>query len=71
MKATFPADRAGVIEHMRGTFTVDVDVSTADLIAELEKRRPCDKCRAECVKPEGICVWYSHRNVDNFKEQLK
>jgi transcriptional regulator NrdR family protein len=42
---------------------MDVEIPTADLIAELEKRRPCDKCNSE--EPCLRCVWYSRH--DNFK----
>ena len=72
MKATFPADRKGVIEHMRGTFTVDVDVSTADLIAELEKRRPCEKCINKDLSQDYECTpccgCHYNATKDKFEE---
>jgi hypothetical protein len=48
---------------------IDVYADTADLIAELEKRRPCDKCQ-DRVRGDCRCLWndpfYGYNN--NFKE---
>ena len=48
-----------------------VSIPTADLLAELEKRRPCERCdRAGCI----TCLWAaigiinnSPKSTDNFK----
>jgi len=51
----------------------EVEVSTADLIAELEKRRPsrgkCTGCISNGVGKDGCeyCIWDGTRK-DNFKE---
>ena len=49
-------------------------LSTSNLIAELEKRRPCGKCvpgytESGCGAPERCfsCMWLEFGN-DNFKE---
>lgn len=38
---------------------IEVQVSTADLIAEIERRRPCDKCEifTQQYPKCGACVW--------------
>ena len=45
--------------------------STSDLIAELERRRPCERCIEN--RPEsccGKCVFYFGPIENNFKEKL-
>ena len=45
----------------------DVEIPTPDLIAELERRRPCNKCN--CLGMNTICsccLWGAHGN--HFKE---
>lgn len=51
-------------------FILDVEVSTAGLIAELAKRRPCDRCVYQQGHPVTCesCVWSSIIEADNFKE---
>ena len=52
-------------------FMLEVEIPTADLLAELEKRRPCERCdRAGCI----TCLWAaigiinnSPKSTDNFK----
>jgi len=58
--------------HCGYTGTTNVEISTADLIAELEKRRPdCNKCVHKSVllhrNGRCNCVWFNQIN-DNFKE---
>jgi len=46
-------------------------ISTSDLIAELERRRPCDRCKNKALKwYESYCTycrWAGHIG-DNYKE---
>jgi hypothetical protein len=48
--------------------TID-DYSTADLIAELEKRRPCPRCahRGKPLPRCCGCLWCGVNGKDNFK----
>ena len=49
---------------------VDVDVPTADLIAELERRRPCAKCDHPCHMGGACiqeCCYQPIDKADNFK----
>ena len=56
------------------TQEIEVYISTADLIAELEKRRPCEKCenyggrRTECINCLGAYIHYMRTATDNYKE---
>ena len=47
---------------------IEVDIPASDLIAELEKRRPCEKCKDYLQVVCGNCVWDSLGQEDNFKE---
>jgi len=55
---------------------IDVEISTADLIAELERRRPCKRCESwrHNSTPCMSCFWKGLWNMgealhtDNFKE---
>lgn len=54
---------------------LNVDIPTADLIAELEKRRPCVRCQSETdLKICSLCFWMkifvlAHGTENNnFKE---
>ena len=50
---------------------LDMDISTSDIIAELEKRRPnCKKCQRPPIKFCTQCIWqYNGYGIgkDNFK----
>ena len=50
----------------------EVEVSTADLIAELEKRRPCERCHHPVDMGEACifatCMWWQIGGEDKFKE---
>ena len=48
----------------------EVEISTSDLIAELERRRPdCNKCNSD--KLCASCVWdIKGIGTDNFKEAI-
>ena len=49
-----------------GTCSTDIEIPTADLIAELEKRRPCERCefKSGSMGRGCVCFW----NIkDNFK----
>ncbi len=47
-------------------------LSTSDLIAELEKRRPCERCADKLLDEQGDCkcLWSDpfYGFSDNFKE---
>jgi hypothetical protein len=43
------------------------NIHTTALIAELEKRRPCEKCKDYGQIVCGNCVWDSIGQDDNFK----
>jgi len=48
---------------------IEVEIPTADLIAELERRRPCKKCVTQSDMRCVSCVWsavYSMNKKDNF-----
>lgn len=55
----------------------DVIIPTADLIAELDKRRPCGKCEHDTDKGRDclLCFWNTSVSLsvrhDNFKEATK
>ena len=46
-----------------------VEIPTADLIAELERRRPKDCQKSNCTGSCYSCIWDIHEfGKDNFKE---
>ena len=53
---------------------IDIEISTPDLIAELERRRPCEKCENYSSKIEPptciFCMWNPDNmsRPNNFKE---
>lgn len=49
---------------------IAVEIPTSDLIAELEKRRPCERCAYQQGHPVTCesCVWSSIIESNNFKE---
>ena len=53
---------------------LDIEIPTADLIAELGKRRPCARCARNGGQKCGSCFWHhafmlvASRDNDNFKE---
>lgn len=54
---------------IRGEGFVNIDISTSDLIAELERR---SKCSSKCEHYDDKycnCIWYCR--MDNFKEITK
>ena len=47
---------------------IDVEISTHDLIAELERRRPCPQNNCANNGDCTYCVWANGTMKDNFKE---
>ncbi len=51
---------------------IEVEVPTADLIAELARRRPCERCAntnsVMCIRCNWCAVWHFKDYTDNFKE---
>lgn len=45
----------------------EANIETKDLIAELEKRRPCEKCKYIHSSMCSFCIWRGE-SKDNFKE---
>lgn len=46
---------------------IDGEVSTADLIAELEQRRPCEKCKCDKrTEPDCCSCFFDVDNRNNF-----
>ena len=45
----------------------EFEVSTADLIAELEKRRPCKECQEDKWHKCSACVFGGEQIYNNFK----
>lgn len=55
----------GSVSIGNSDLVVDLSISTADLIAELEKRRPCEKCFfCECE----YCVWRVSKLENHFRD---
>ena len=57
----------GVITQMVKVHDEIQAMSTADLIAELERRRPCKECKDYEQIVCGNCFWDSTGQDDNFK----
>ena len=51
--------------------TLDSDIPTSNLIVELERRRPCNKCAnyGTHMNDKCVCIWDNPLGytVDNFK----
>jgi hypothetical protein len=45
----------------------DIEIPTADLIAELEKRRPCEDCHEDKWHKCSACVFSGGQIHNNFK----
>ena len=71
MKVKGPIFIGGVVVGS-SDIVVDLSVSTADLIAELEKRRPCERCHHPVDMGEACifatCMWWQIGGEDKFKE---
>lgn len=52
---------------------IEADIPSGDLMAELERQRPCDKClelqKVNCVNCSGCCWLFVNqlKGVDKFK----
>lgn len=63
----------GIVKQMVKVFDELQGLSAVDLIAELEKRRPCGKCiswkgsSTPCIS----CVWKETWGLQNFKDNFK
>ena len=68
MKVKGPIQVKGLYFYGENT-DVEVSIPAADLIAELEKRRPCERCEVyEDIPVYGCdCVWDSIGKPNNFK----
>jgi hypothetical protein len=67
MKAKAYFETPDNIERHGHWKTIDVEIPTADLIAELERRRPCEKCFYKLSTVNCICQKCIYNKADNFK----
>ena len=74
MKIKCPRHKAAGCTEDHSCF-VEIEIPTADLIAELEKRKPCGKCDYPVDMGKAClfsrCRWWQIGGEDNFKPSGK